>query len=154
MIKLLFISIISASTLFIPEKKLETGFYYVKDNASSSTVSLKLEENGLESIIHLDTLAICTKEDFKDVKVEIIPSTLAEMPVISIKLSEEGGKKFAEATEKSVSKKIAIVHNGNIISAPYVNEPIYGGELQISGKFTLEEAEKIKNELTEKSETK
>lgn len=152
MIKLLFISLISASTLFIPEKKLETGFYYVKDNASSSTVSLNFEENGLESILHLDTLAICTKEDFKDAKIELV--TYAKMPVISVELSEEGGKKFAEATEKSVLKKIAIVYNGKIISAPYVNEPIYGGKLQISGNFTMEEAEKIKNELTEKSETK
>lgn len=154
MIKLLYISLISASALFIPEKKLETGFYYVKDNARSSTISLKLEEDGLESTLHLDTLAICTKEDFKDVKVEIIPSTLAKMPVISIKLSEEGGKKFAQATEKSIFKKIAIVHDGKLISAPYVNEPIYGGELQISGNFTLEEAEKIKKDLTDKSETK
>lgn len=152
MIKLLYISLISASTLFIPEKKLETGFYYVKDNPSKSTVSLDFEENDLNSVFHLDTLAICTKEDFKEVKIEKVSEI--NMPVISVKLSEEGGKKFAQATEKNVGKKIAIVHNGKIISAPYVNEPIYGGELHISGNFALEEAEKIKKDLTEKSETK
>lgn len=152
MIKLLYISLISASTLFIPEKKLETGFYYVKDNASSSTITVEFEENGENSILHLDTLAICTKEDFKDVQIDY--ANYANIPLISIKLTEEGGRKFAEATVKSVLKKIAIVCNGKIISAPYVNEPIYGGQLQISGNFTLEEAEKIKKGLTEKSETK
>lgn len=138
--------------LFIPEKKLETGFYYVKDYASSSTVSLKLEKNGLESILHIDTLAICTKEDFKEVNIDI--SGYANLTVISIKLSEEGGAKFAKATEESVGRRIAIISKGKLLSAPYVNEPIYGGELQISSNFTFEEAEKIKNEITEKSETK
>ncbi len=152
MVKFLFISLASASFLLIPEKKLETGIYYVKDNTNATTIQMKFEESNSISILNIDTVAICTKKDFKKVDFDI--SGYTSQPVVRIELYQNGAKKFSEATEKSLGKKLAIISNGKIISVPYVNEKISEGKISISGNFTISEAEKIKNELTDKSETK
>jgi preprotein translocase subunit SecD len=60
-------------------------------------------------------------------------------PQIGIEFSAEGAKKFAEVTKKSVGRPLAILLDGKVISAPNVNEPIFGGKAQISGSFSLEE---------------
>lgn len=152
MIKLLFITFFSTSILFVPEKKLETGIYYVKDSRESSTVQLEYKDyNNLISILNIDTVAVCEQKDFK--KVELDVSHYSGNTIL-IELTKDGAKKFSEATEKSIGKSLAIIVNGEIVSAPYVNEKIPGGKLQISGNFTLEQANRIKKELTQLSETK
>ncbi len=60
-------------------------------------------------------------------------------PIINIEFSPEGSKKFAEATQRSVGRPLAIILDGKIISAPNVNEPIFGGKAQISGSFSIDE---------------
>ena len=60
--------------------------------------------------------------------------------VISLKFSEEGTKKFAEATQKYVGQNIDIYLDGNLLISATVNEPILDGSAQISGSYTLEEA--------------
>ncbi|MCQ2437005.1 MAG: protein translocase subunit SecD [Clostridia bacterium] len=59
-------------------------------------------------------------------------STQTEVGV-SFKLSAEGTKKFADATRTFVGQAISIYLDGDLISAPRVNEPITGGEGIISG---------------------
>lgn len=68
--------------------------------------------------------------------------------IIDIKLNEEGKENFKKLTENSIGKPIAIVLNKTLISAPIVNEVIPEGRIQITGNFSLEEAEqfiKLKN---------
>lgn len=62
---------------------------------------------------------------------------------VELDLTEEGKEKFAEATTANVGKQIAIVYDGETISAPNVNEPITGGTAYITGNFTYEEAENL-----------
>jgi len=64
-------------------------------------------------------------------------------PVVSIAFDEEGAKLFAQATTANVGRPIGIYLDGNLISNPVVQEPITGGEAQITGKFTLEEAQNL-----------
>jgi SecD/SecF fusion protein len=61
-------------------------------------------------------------------------------PVVSIKLNAEGAKKFAELTTNNVGKFLAIVLDGNVQSAPRINEPIPDGKAVIEGRFTVDEA--------------
>lgn len=63
--------------------------------------------------------------------------------VVSLTLTEEGKKKFAEATQENVGKQISIVYDNNVISSPVVNEAITGGTAQISGMESIEEAKEL-----------
>jgi len=61
-------------------------------------------------------------------------------PKISLSLSSKGAKKFAEITQNSVGERLAIVLDGEVISAPNIREPILTGTAEITGLFTFEEA--------------
>lgn len=64
-------------------------------------------------------------------------------PVVIIQFNSEGGQKFARMTQQNVGKLFAIVLDGQVISAPVINEPILGGTSQISGNFTVESANQL-----------
>jgi SecD/SecF fusion protein len=61
-------------------------------------------------------------------------------PYVSLDLTGRGGKIFAGVTEKNVGKRLAIVLDDIVRSAPVIREKILGGSAQISGSFTHEEA--------------
>lgn len=62
---------------------------------------------------------------------------------VELSLNKEGKEKFAEATEANVGKSIAIIYDGETISAPTVNSAIPDGIAYITGNFTYEEAENL-----------
>ena len=68
-------------------------------------------------------------------------------PAVSIEFSKDGADKFATITEKNVGKPLAIVLDGSPVSAPIVQEKITGGQAQISGSFTVEEAKNLAIQL-------
>lgn len=59
---------------------------------------------------------------------------------VSFKLDNRGGKIFGDVTRDNVGKLFASVLDGVVISAPRIQEPILGGQGQITGKYTAEEA--------------
>ncbi len=61
-------------------------------------------------------------------------------PAVSLEFNPEGTQKFAAATEKYLRQIIGIFLDGELVSAPIVNSVITGGNAQISGDFTFEEA--------------
>lgn len=61
-------------------------------------------------------------------------------PVINFSLNSAGAQLFGDFTGKSVGKRLAIVLDGKVYSAPVINERIGGGSGQISGNYTIEEA--------------
>lgn len=61
-------------------------------------------------------------------------------PVINFSLNSEGAQIFGDFTGKNVGKRLAIVLDGKVYSAPVINERIGGGSGQISGNYTIEEA--------------
>ena len=65
---------------------------------------------------------------------------LSNQTVVSFSLDRVGAKKFAKATSSGVGKKLAIILDGKIISAPNIVEPIIGGSGQITGDFTFQTA--------------
>lgn len=60
--------------------------------------------------------------------------------VVSFTLDRIGAKRFGKLTAKNVGRKLAIILDNKIISAPEIREPILGGSGQISGNFTLQSA--------------
>ena len=61
-------------------------------------------------------------------------------PTVSFTLDRVGAQKFGRTTTDNVGKRLAIVLDGKIISAPNINEPITSGKGIISGNFTFQEA--------------
>ena len=59
--------------------------------------------------------------------------------IVELKLNAKGANKFAKATEENLHKQIAIVYDGNIISAPVVQTVITDGK----GQNSMEEAERL-----------
>jgi preprotein translocase subunit SecD len=64
-------------------------------------------------------------------------------PVINFSLNGEGAKIFGDFSGKSVGKRMAIVLDNKVYSAPVIRERIGGGSGQISGNFTINEANDI-----------
>ncbi|MCD9854783.1 DUF2059 domain-containing protein [Epilithonimonas sp. JDS] len=64
-------------------------------------------------------------------------------PVIDIILNKEGAKKFRVLTENNIGKPIAIVFSKKILSAPFINDVINDGRVQIAGIFTEAETDKL-----------
>ncbi len=63
--------------------------------------------------------------------------------IVQLTLTDEGATKFEVATAANVGKTISIVYDGEVISAPVVEETIGGGTCQITGRFTYEEADRL-----------
>lgn len=65
------------------------------------------------------------------------------MGVVLIHLSEDGRALFAAVTRAHIGERIAVVMDGEIVTAPSIREPIEVGAMQISGAFTLKEAKAL-----------
>ena len=63
--------------------------------------------------------------------------------IVSITFNSEGGRKFARVTQENVGKPFAMILDGKVLSAPNINEPILGGQAQISGHFTTDSANQL-----------
>ncbi len=61
-------------------------------------------------------------------------------PIVSFRFNTNGARRFAQVTQENVGRPFAIVLDNQVISAPVIREPILGGSGQISGGFTVEQA--------------
>jgi SecD/SecF fusion protein len=64
-------------------------------------------------------------------------------PVVNFRFNIKGAQKFGEVTSKNVGRLFAIVLDNKVISAPRILTPITGGSGQISGHFTVEQANNL-----------
>jgi preprotein translocase subunit SecD len=64
-------------------------------------------------------------------------------PNISITFNSTGAKLFEQITTNNVNKRLAIILDKNVYSAPNINEPIAGGSASISGSYTMQEAKNL-----------
>lgn len=78
---------------------------------------------------------------------EVILDQNTFQPQVSLQFSKEGGEIFEELTARNIGKPLAIYIDGIIISAPIVQGKISGGRGQITGQFTIEEAQTLARNL-------
>ena len=64
-------------------------------------------------------------------------------PDVSFRFNLRGGQRFGQVTSENVGRLFAIVLDGKVISAPRILGPITGGSGQITGNFTVEEANNL-----------
>lgn len=68
-------------------------------------------------------------------------------PAVSLNFTQAGADKFEKITAENVGKKVAIVLDNDVVSAPVVQEKITGGQAQITGNFSLDEAKNLSVQL-------
>ncbi len=68
-------------------------------------------------------------------------------PSITLDFNAEGSKLFADLTRNNIGLPIAILLDGEMLSAPVVREEIRDGKAEISGQFTVEEAKTLARDL-------
>jgi preprotein translocase subunit SecD len=100
------------------------------------------EEKGIGQRVKVPYLlkerAMLTGETLEKAEVRI--SDRFGEPYISMKFNSQGARDFDRITSENVKKRLAIVLDGVVYSAPVIQERISGGDAQITGSFTLEEA--------------
>jgi len=113
---------------FLPN---DTQVYFEKEKDQQSG-----RETKTPLLLHNQVLM--TGEMVKDAQVRVGGSF--NEPYVSLDLTGRGGKVFGQITSKNVNKRLAIVLDDVVRSAPVIREKILGGSAQISGSFTYEEA--------------
>lgn len=82
---------------------------------------------------------VLTGETLVSAQVRFDPSRF-NAPIVGIRFNAEGAKRFGQVTAENVGRRLAIVLDGKVQSAPQIQEPIPGGEAVITGRFTPQEA--------------
>ena len=86
---------------------------------------------------------LLTGSDVKNASVAIDNSSAVQEYVVQLAFNDEGTKKFADATTANVGKRIYIISEGEVASAPTVQTAITGGSAVINGMADDEEAEQL-----------
>ena len=97
-----------------------------------------LKKVGKEALLLHDEVAL-TGDTLVNAEVKFDQSRFNE-PYIALEFNSKGAAIFSEVTGQSVGKRLAIVLDGNVHSAPRINEKIPSGRASISGRFTIDEA--------------
>jgi preprotein translocase subunit SecD len=85
--------------------------------------------------------ASLTGELLSDAKVNL--DSKFNEPYVSISFNADGAKLFEETTGANVKKRLAIILDNTVYSAPVIQEKIAGGNAQITGNFTMDEAKDL-----------
>jgi len=97
---------------------------------------LFFEDN--DNQLNVSKRIITSGDNLVNVKASL--DTQTSQPIVNFTFDRVGAKKFGRTTSDNVGRKIAIILDNKIISAPVINEPILGGAGQISGNFTFQTA--------------
>lgn len=111
------------------------------DNQPVDGYELKYVENeraGREPILLAKETSL-TGDLLVNAKTEFSSRGFGE-PYVSLTLNSKGAQIFANVTATNVGKRLAIVLDGKVVSAPVIREAIPSGQAQISGNFTVEQA--------------
>lgn len=111
-----------------------------------------LEELGSPGSLNFmteDEKVVMTGSDVTDAQAATTTnsSTGAKEYVVELKLSKNAAKTWAKVTKENVGKKIMIVYDKEVLSEPTVENEITGGECQITGMSSYEEAENLASQI-------
>ena len=116
-------------------KTAQLNFRLVSENNEFGTDKL-ISENGEN--LDVSKRIIMSGENLIDAQPNI--NNQNNEPTVSFTLDRLGAQKFGRVTTDNVGKRLAIVLDGEIVSAPSINEAITSGSGMISGNFSFQEA--------------
>ena len=98
-------------------------------------------DGAAQDLYLLKRRAIISGEDLVDAQPSFDQRT--NEPIVTFRFNASGARRFGDVTSENVGRPFAIVLDGEVISAPVIQEPILGGTGQISGDFSVEEANNL-----------
>ena len=116
-------------------KTAKLNFELVSENAEFGVDELASETG---EVLKISKRIVMSGENLIDAQPSL--QNQQNEPMVSFTLDRIGAQKFGRATTDNVGKRLAIILDGKIISAPNINEPIVSGNGVISGSFTFQEA--------------
>ena len=117
-------------------KTAQLNFRLVSKNSSNFGTDKMLSET--EEELTVSKRIVMTGENLIDAQPRV--DSQSNQPSVSFTLDRIGAQKFGRVTTNNVGKRIAIVLDKKLISAPSIREPITSGSGSISGNFTFQEA--------------
>ena len=105
--------------------------------------NINLDSINLNNLNYISTEL--TGRYLKRATLEFDPST--REPIVSLQFDEQGAKMFEDITRENIGKTVAIYLDGSPISTPVVRSVISGGQAQITGLFTPQEAKQLVGRL-------
>ena len=119
-------------------KTANLSFRFISQQSEENFGSeiLKFENSAEEALV--SKRIILSGDNLIDAKPRVDNQT--SETIVSFSLDRLGAKRFAKATTRGVGRRLAIVLDGKIISAPIIRDSIIGGNGQISGNFTFQTA--------------
>jgi preprotein translocase subunit SecD len=121
------------------DKPASVEFYVAEADAAAGLKQAKVE-GGSDEPIYLHAAPVLARDDIAQTRVVV--DDFSKRPVIDITFTKRGQAKMGKATEENMGKRLAIVVDGKVISAPFIRSKI-GERAQISGSFDKAEAEKL-----------
>ena len=119
-------------------KTANLTFRFVTENSEETFGSEKLSfEDGSDEVI-VSKRIVLSGDNLLDAKPKMDNQT--NQTVVSFTLDRVGAKRFGKATISGIGKRLAIVLDGKIISAPVIQDAIVGGSGIITGNFTFQSA--------------
>ncbi len=106
-----------------------------------------------QNLFELHALKVTTRDGRAPLTGEVITSAREEFDQntgqarVTMSMNAEGSKVWARLTRENVGRAIAIVLDNYVYSAPRVNSEIKGGNSEITGDFTIDEAKDLANML-------
>lgn len=126
-------------------------FKLIDDKASAGTslhsppsgdeILYGIAQNGVARPYVVETPVLMTGDVLTNVRVR--PGDGAQGPYLTVDLDPRGTRTFADITAGNIGRRLAIILDGTVYSAPTIREAIPGGHLQLTGKFTLEELHEL-----------
>ncbi len=99
-----------------------------------------IQAGGAESYL-VETPVLMTGDSVTDARVR--PGSSLEGPYVEVRLDSRGAETFASITGNNVGRRLAIILDDTVYSAPVIKEPIPGGDVQITGNFSFEDAHEL-----------
>ncbi|PIW64559.1 MAG: protein translocase subunit SecD, partial [Candidatus Omnitrophica bacterium CG12_big_fil_rev_8_21_14_0_65_50_5] len=108
------------------------------DGQETKGYVLRYMQDDSQPILLKDVIAV-KGDQIQDARVDMDTQGFGQ-PYVSLSFKGEGSKQFATVTRNNVGRRLAIVLDDKVISAPNIQEAISGGQAQITGQFSYEEA--------------
>ncbi len=117
------------------------------DDAQQMKLQQKINNTTAEETLYVQRKVLLDQTGVKSASVTKDP--VAGHPVIEVRLTDQGRERFAEVTRQNINRRLAIIIDGRLYSAPRIMQEIPGGVAQISGDFSEDEARDLARRISE-----
>lgn len=118
----------------------QMNFHWVAEPGTHAVMTLPSQTDPQQTF-RLERRVAMTGEHVRDARMALQAQT--NLPVVNFTLDQEGGRQFAKMTRENIGRALAVVLDGEVVTAPVIRSAISGGSGEISGQFTAVEAGRL-----------